>query len=62
MGGCEFEFKLPFYLNTMSHIYKPKLDDPLGQQALNGELDEKFCECAWHKYNDSDPYPSRIVP
>lgn len=30
LGGCEFEFKLPFYLNTMSHIYKPKLDDPLG--------------------------------
>lgn len=30
LGGCEFEFKLPFYLNTMSHVYKPKLDDPLG--------------------------------
>lgn len=48
LGGYEFDFKLPFYLNTMSHIYKPKLDDPLGEIALKGELDGKFCECAWH--------------
>lgn len=46
----------------MSHIYKPKLDDPLGEIALKGELDGKICECAWHNYNDSDPYPSRVVP
>ncbi len=46
----------------MSHVYKPKLDDPLGKDALNGELNEKICECAWHKYNNNDPYPSRIVP
>lgn len=46
----------------MSHVYKPKLTDPLGEIAIKGELDGKYCECVWCKYNDSDPYPSRIVP
>ena len=36
---------MPFYLNTMSNIYKPFKLDPLYNGAINGDLDGQICEC-----------------